>query len=300
MQGRGLVVSVTIGLLVGALTVGADMQIRHDGTPGATGPSGPSGPTGAAGPSTITIGTTAIANGTGSAVLYEDQNHKAAESNKLKFDDSTGILAASGLLLPAPGSYPALAATIYTDTTDIPNVEIKYGGVEQFAWYGDPGSGGGIGVTSQEIGSSDGTTFIDLRANSATADGHDPIFLPSTTSLVDYGSPNGLLFIERGNVPMRFFANNVEALQLTGAGNVASVGAGRNLTMSGVVTGLDLRATPVAVGSLPTCNAGAEGTSASVNDSNAVSFTLGIGAIVANGGTTHVPVWCDGTNWRIG
>lgn len=68
-----------------------------------------------------------------------------------------------------------------------------------------------------------------------------------------------------------------------------------NLTATGYVkTGV------VAVGSLPTCNAGAEGARMGVNDSNAVSFTAGIGAIVAAGGTTHVPVYCDGTNWRIG
>lgn len=57
---------------------------------------------------------------------------------------------------------------------------------------------------------------------------------------------------------------------------------------------------PIAVGGLPTCNGSTEGARASVNDSNATSFTLGIGAVVANGGTTHVPVYCDGTNWRIG
>jgi len=56
----------------------------------------------------------------------------------------------------------------------------------------------------------------------------------------------------------------------------------------------------LAVASLPTCNAANGGSRASVNDSNAASFTVGIGAVVANGGSTHVPVYCDGTNWRIG
>ena len=61
-----------------------------------------------------------------------------------------------------------------------------------------------------------------------------------------------------------------------------------------------IQVTAVAVGSLPTCNAAAEGTHAAVNNSNAASYTAGIGAVVAAGGTTHVPVYCDGTNWRIG
>ncbi len=43
-----------------------------------------------------------------------------------------------------------------------------------------------------------------------------------------------------------------------------------------------------------------EGMRAAVRDSNAASFTAGIGAVVAAGGSTHVPVYYDGTNWRIG
>lgn len=54
----------------------------------------------------------------------------------------------------------------------------------------------------------------------------------------------------------------------------------------------------VAVASLPA--APVEGMRAAVNNSNAASFTAGIGAVVAAGGTTHVPVYYDGTNWRIG
>jgi hypothetical protein len=56
----------------------------------------------------------------------------------------------------------------------------------------------------------------------------------------------------------------------------------------------------VAVSGLATCNSTNAGSHASVNDSNAASYTAGIGATVAAGGSTHVPVFCDGTNWRIG
>lgn len=42
------------------------------------------------------------------------------------------------------------------------------------------------------------------------------------------------------------------------------------------------------------------GQRAFVTDSNAVSFTAGIGAVVAAGGATKVPVTYDGTSWRIG
>lgn len=56
----------------------------------------------------------------------------------------------------------------------------------------------------------------------------------------------------------------------------------------------------VTVSALPTCNSGSLGTRATVSNSNAASFTAGIGAIVAAGGTTVVPVFCDGVSWRIG
>lgn len=41
------------------------------------------------------------------------------------------------------------------------------------------------------------------------------------------------------------------------------------------------------------------GMRAFVTDSN-TALTAGIGAIVAAGGSNVVPVFCDGTNWRIG
>lgn len=56
---------------------------------------------------------------------------------------------------------------------------------------------------------------------------------------------------------------------------------------------------PVVVSALGPCNSAVEGTRKAVTDSNAVSLTAGIGAAVAGGGSTHVPVYCDGANWRI-
>lgn len=53
--------------------------------------------------------------------------------------------------------------------------------------------------------------------------------------------------------------------------------------------------TVVAVASLGTCNAGAEGTRWAVNDAlTPVSL-----ATVVGGGSVHVPVYCDGTNWIV-
>lgn len=57
---------------------------------------------------------------------------------------------------------------------------------------------------------------------------------------------------------------------------------------------------PTTVGALTACGGSIKGARAFVTDSNAASYTAGIGAVVAAGGATNVPVVCDGTNWRIG
>jgi hypothetical protein len=53
------------------------------------------------------------------------------------------------------------------------------------------------------------------------------------------------------------------------------------------------------VAQLPAASAAIRGTRSVVSNSNA-ALTAGIGAVVAGGGTDVVPVFCDGTNWRIG
>lgn len=72
------------------------------------------------------------------------------------------------------------------------------------------------------------------------------------------------------------------------------------VSTAGVATVTNLRTPGVAVAALPAAAAGNQGARQFVTDSNAVSFTAGIGAVVAGGGSTAVPVVSDGTNWRIG
>jgi len=52
---------------------------------------------------------------------------------------------------------------------------------------------------------------------------------------------------------------------------------------------------PVRYASLPACNAAAEGTFATVNDSTVNTY----GAQIAGGGTYHVPAYCNGTHWMV-
>lgn len=64
-------------------------------------------------------------------------------------------------------------------------------------------------------------------------------------------------------------------------------------------TGLTLssfgKVTPVAVGSLPTCDSGAKGKFASVNDAT----TPVLGSSVANGGAAFAAVVCNGSAWTV-
>jgi hypothetical protein len=53
------------------------------------------------------------------------------------------------------------------------------------------------------------------------------------------------------------------------------------------------------VSSLPTCNAAAQNGRGFVTDATQ-TMTAGIGAVVVGSGSNAVPVYCDGTNWRIG
>lgn len=64
----------------------------------------------------------------------------------------------------------------------------------------------------------------------------------------------------------------------------------------GQVAGTYVLTAPVAVGSLPAAAAGLKGARSFVTDANATTFA----SIVAAGGANNVPVYCDGTNWRIG
>lgn len=53
------------------------------------------------------------------------------------------------------------------------------------------------------------------------------------------------------------------------------------------------------VATLPTAAIALAGTRAAVSDSNA-AYTAGIGATVVGGGSSVVPVFCNGSAWLIG
>ncbi len=81
---------------------------------------------------------------------------------------------------------------------------------------------------------------------------------------------------------------------LDSAGNASIPGTFTSGTAS--TGGGTFRQPPFTVAMLPTCTSPANGTRASVTDATATTFF----SVVAGGGGNTVPVFCDGSNWRVG
>ena len=94
------------------------------------------------------------------------------------------------------------------------------------------------------------------------------------------------------------------ALAVTGATTLTGGVAG-NMVATGAVSGTTLTASTylasgtIAVGSLPAAATAGASARYFVTDSNVVA-TGNFGNVVAAGGANKVPVYSDGTNWRIG
>lgn len=57
---------------------------------------------------------------------------------------------------------------------------------------------------------------------------------------------------------------------------------------------------PVTVANLPAPQIAMKGWRATVTDATQAVSSVSFAAIVTGGGANNLPVWCDGTNWRVG
>lgn len=81
-----------------------------------------------------------------------------------------------------------------------------------------------------------------------------------------------------------------------GSGSCAAAAGNGNLGVKGTATlGGLLKIPPIASASLPTCNAGAEGSIQPVNDATSATFN----AAVAGSGTNHIIAYCNGSGWVV-
>lgn len=151
----------------------------------------------------------------------------------------------------------------------------------------------GLGVSVVSCNQTQGTsgTFVRYDASS------DLTQNPGLCSIINCFSKAGIL---GGN---GFFS-------LTGtrfAVGYATAIAGLNALTGGIITNLDVE--PQAIADLPVANAHVKGLRMKVKDANTAastsnfSATVGVaGALktISDGGTNILPVWCDGTDWRVG
>lgn len=102
------------------------------------------------------------------------------------------------------------------------------------------------------------------------------------------------------NASRQLFIDNSDRTNLANAQNIGLIyGKGETTAIAQVLhLNAPTRIGPpsVTVATLPAAAAGYAGFRAFVTDANATTFA----SIVAGGGANGVPVYCDGTNWRIG
>lgn len=142
----------------------------------------------------------------------------------------------------------------------------------------------------------DSTYFVDLGI--ASSNHSDPDFFGDTSTSNDAylyvvgtdsagpgdsGAGNLILGSTNGTIKM-FVGNTAQA-------NVVQTVSTNGVTISGVV-----KTVPVTVDTLPGAALVGAGSRAFVTDANAIAFYN----IVGNGGGNSVPVFSDGTDWRIG
>jgi hypothetical protein len=84
---------------------------------------------------------------------------------------------------------------------------------------------------------------------------------------------------------------------LDGTSSTNTFVSGNNFPNAGTVANFAITAlsAKTTAASLPTCNAGAEGSLYSVTNANSATFN----AAVAGGGTNHVMAYCNGTGWTV-
>lgn len=151
-------------------------------------------------------------------------------------------------------------------------------------------------------------TFVGLGNFTVTeAVGSSALVLTGATQTVDHPVVSATQTWNAGGVTFTGIFLNVTNtasatasklidLQVGGVTQFNVTRGGALTTTGAIVSGTTLKSAGYTVATLP---AGVTGARAYVTDSNA-ALTAGIGAIVAGGGANVVPVFYDGTNYRIG
>lgn len=136
-------------------------------------------------------------------------------------------------------------------------------------------------ISATQTWNAGGVTFTAIRANiTSTASA-------AASMLIDLQVAG----VSQFNVSKAGLITSLGGLAIAGPITGATTGV-----FSGALSAATLKTAGVAVAALGAATAGLRN---HVTDAN-TTLTAGIGAVVAGGGANIVPVFADGTNWRIG
>ncbi len=165
----------------------------------------------------------------------------------------------------------------------------------------------GSGVPGAVTGSLRGDLYLNTATNQTyQCFAAGPCTTVAAANWMLLGSGTG-----SGTVTVVGSGNLTSTAVMTGGGSQASQTSCPTCTLSsggdystpgGMTTGAgtsnpgSMLLTPGTVGVLPVCNSGIEGDRRSVTDATSATFM----ATAVGGGSNHVPVFCNGTAWKIG
>jgi len=114
------------------------------------------------------------------------------------------------------------------------------------------------------------------------------------------GNSNINIPAANGNITLTA-AGNANILVITGTGSnvTGTLGVTANITSNNFIANFLVKTTAVTFSSLPTAATAGAGARAFITDGNLAAST-NFGAQVSGSGSNNVPVYSDGTNWRIG
>jgi hypothetical protein len=171
---------------------------------------------------------------------------------------------------------------------------------------GFPLVGGNIsGKLANFTGNITGANFIgSVRANGLVMLGSSVAQFPTVNSIqIGGGLANYILKTDgTGNLSWVSEANNAVTVTGNAQPNITSVGTLTSLAISGNITAGNANVTgyistiSTTVNALIAANSVNSGTRAFVTDGNTTTFY----SVIGSGGSNGVPVFSDGTNWRVG
>jgi hypothetical protein len=172
-----------------------------------------------------------------------------------------------------------------------------------------------LGTANTNLANAINLNYRNLR-NGYVVEGN---FVNANTFQGDVANLGAINITANGDITLSGAGSNVQGANILSANyiagtlttaaqpNITSVGNLTSLTITGnlisgnanagnLVIASYIQLTPRTVASLPTAANAGSGTKAIVNNSTTTTFN----AIVGNGGGNTVPIFSDGTNWRVG